>query len=157
MHQIVAVVLRYLKRLGPNRLVQRFEQFARQIATVVDSAIHRDELLERRLILDGRIVQRRVQHDDREAQHIAGVRVGEDVRIQLAVALREALHHAIDLLRFAGQPERPQELAQRLHQDQIGEIVQFDESLQHLLVEVVLLAEIIACERRANRKAIKCV
>lgn len=51
-----------------------------------------------------------VQHDDGEAQHVAGVGVREDVRVELAVALGEAFHHAIDLLRLAWQPKTPQKL-----------------------------------------------
>lgn len=112
MHQIVPVVLRNLERFRSYRFVQRFEQFPGQITAVVDAAVHREELFERRFVLDGRIVQRRVEHNDGEAEHIAGVRVGEDVGIQLAVALREALHHAIDLLGFARQTEGPQELSE---------------------------------------------
>lgn len=51
------------------------------------------------------IVERGVEHNDGKAQHVARVRVGEDVRIELAVPLGEAFHHAIDLLRLAGQSE----------------------------------------------------
>ena len=89
-------------------------------------------------------MQGRVQHDDGEAEHVTGVRVGEYVRVQLAVPLREAFHHPVDFLRLAGQPERPEELPERLHQDQVREIVQLDERAQHPLVEIVPLAEVIA-------------
>lgn len=106
-HQVVTIILRYLKRLRSDRFVERLEQLARQIAAVVDTAIHRDELLDGGLVLDGRIVERRVQHDDGEAEHVTSVRVGEDVRVQLTIALGEALHHAVDFLRLAGQPKAP--------------------------------------------------
>ena len=69
--------------------------------------VHRDELLRRRLVLHRRVVQRGVKHDDGERQHVARVRVGEYVRVQLAVPLREGLHHPIYLLRLARQPEGP--------------------------------------------------
>ena len=123
------------------------EEFARQVTAVVDAAVHGYELFHARLVLDARIVQRRVQHDDGEAEHVTGVRVGEYVRVQLAVPLREALHHTVDFLRLAGQPERPEELPERLHQDQVREVVQLDERAQHPLVEVVTLAEVIADRR----------
>ena len=55
-----------------------------------------------------------VEHDDGEGEDVARVRVAEDVGVELAVALRERLHHAVDLLRLARQPKRPQELAQSL-------------------------------------------
>lgn len=87
------------------------EQFLWQIAAVVDASIHRDELFRRGLVLHARIVKRRVQHDDGEAEHVASVRVCEDIGIELAVALGETLHHAVDLLRLAGQPETPEELS----------------------------------------------
>jgi len=48
-------------------------------------------------------VQRCIEHYNGEAEHVAGVRVGEYIRIQLAIALCEGLHHAVDLLRLAGQ------------------------------------------------------
>lgn len=49
------------------------------------------------------IVQRCIEHNDGEAEHIAGVRVGKDIRIELAITLRKTLHHAIDLLRLTRQ------------------------------------------------------
>lgn len=59
------------------------------------------------------IMQRRVQHNDGKAQHVAGVGVGENVRIQLAVPLGKAFHHPVNLLRLSRQPERPQELSKK--------------------------------------------
>jgi hypothetical protein len=47
------------------------------------------------------IVQRCVEHDDSEGEDVAGVRVGEDVRVQDAIALSKTFHHAIDFLGFA--------------------------------------------------------
>lgn len=49
------------------------------------------------------IVQRCIEHYDGKAEHIAGIRIGKDIRIELAITLRKALHHAIDLLRLTGQ------------------------------------------------------
>jgi hypothetical protein len=42
-----------------------------------------------------------VEHDDGEGEYVAGVRVLEDVLVELAVALRKTLHHPVNLLRFA--------------------------------------------------------
>ena len=41
-----------------------------------------------------------VEHDDSKGEDVAGVRVGEDVRVELAVTLRKRLHHAVNLLRL---------------------------------------------------------
>lgn len=56
-------------------------------------------------------MQGSIEHYNGEAKHIAGIRVGEYIRIKLAIALGEALHHAIDLLRLAGQSKRPKKLS----------------------------------------------
>lgn len=56
-------------------------------------------------------MQRRVQHDYGERQHEARVGVLEDGRVELAVAVGEPLHHAVDLLRLPRQAEAPQELS----------------------------------------------
>ncbi|KOX78309.1 hypothetical protein WN51_07715 [Melipona quadrifasciata] len=74
------------------------EEFARQVTAIVDATVHDYELIHSGLILDARIVQGRVQHDDGEAEHVTGVRVGEYVRVQLAVPLREAFHHTVFFL-----------------------------------------------------------
>lgn len=39
----------------------------------------------------------------------------EDIRITVAVARGEGLHHTVDLLGFTGQPETPQELPAHTH------------------------------------------
>ena len=49
------------------------EEFGGQVAAVVDAAVHRDEAVDVRLVLHRRVVQTRVQHDDSERQHVAGV------------------------------------------------------------------------------------
>lgn len=64
--------------------------------------------------LDTGVMKTGVEHDDGEREDVARVRVGEDVRVVLAVPLSEALHHPVDLLRLAREPERPQELAEGL-------------------------------------------
>lgn len=89
------------------------EQLLRQVPAVVDPPVHGDELLRRRLVLHAGVVQRGVEHDYGEAEHVARVSIREDVRVELAVALREALHHAVDLLSLARQSEAPQELSGR--------------------------------------------
>ena len=99
-------------------------------------------------------MERRVEHDDGEAEDVAGVGVGEDVGVELAVPLGEALHHAVDLLGLAGQPEGPEELPQRLHEDEVGEVVELDEGAQHALVEIVALAEVVADRRLVQALAL---
>ena len=68
---------------------------------------------------------------------------GENIGVEFAVSLGEALHHAVDLLALPGQSEAPEELPQRLHQDQVAEVVQLDEGGQHADVEVVPLAQVV--------------
>lgn len=86
------------------------QEFLRQVATVVDTAIHVDELLGGGLILDTGIMQGRVEHDDGERQHVASIRVRENVCVQHTVSLRETFHHSVDLLGFSGQTKAPQKL-----------------------------------------------
>ena len=50
-HQIVSVVFRYFERFRLDRLVERIEEFSGKIAAVVDAAIHRNELVDGRLVL----------------------------------------------------------------------------------------------------------
>ena len=68
---------------------------------------------------------------------------GEYIRIQLAVSFRETLHHSVYLLALPWQSEAPQELPQRLHQDQVTEIVQVDEGREDGDVEVVAFSEVV--------------
>ena len=110
-HEVVAVVLRDLEGLRLDAFVQADEQLLGEVAAVVDTAIHGDELLHAGLVLHARVVQARVEHDDGEGEDVAGVRVGEDVRVELAVPLGEALHHAVNLLGLAGQTKTPQKLS----------------------------------------------
>ena len=58
-------------------------------------------------------------------------------RVTVTVSLGERLHHAVDLLSFAGQPEAPEELPERLDQVQVRELVQVQEGVQNLDVEVI--------------------
>lgn len=106
-HQVIPVVLRDFERLSANGLVQRFQQFTRQVPAIVDTAIHRDELLDRRFILDRRVVKRSVEHNDGKAQNVTSVGVGENVWIQLTIALGETFHHSVDFLRLAWQSKAP--------------------------------------------------
>lgn len=109
-HKIIAIVLRNFEGLGSDGLVQRLQQFSRQISTVVDASVHGDELLNGGLVFDWRIVQGSVQHDDGEAQHVTSVGVGENVGVQLTIALSEAFHHAVNFLRLSRQSKAPQKL-----------------------------------------------
>lgn len=52
MHQIIAIVLGYLKGFSAYGVVQWFKQTARQIAAVVDATIHWDELLNGGFVFD---------------------------------------------------------------------------------------------------------
>lgn len=123
------------------------KKFPRQVAAIVNSTVHGYELFHARFILDARIVQGRVQHNDSETEHVTSVRIRKYIGIQLAVPLCEAFHHPINLLCFAGQSERPKKLSKSLHENQIGEIMQFDECPQHPLVEVVSFTKVIADRR----------
>ena len=58
-------------------------------------------------------MERSVEHDDGEGEDEASVRVLEDFRVELAVTPRERLHHPVNLLRLAWQPEAPEELPER--------------------------------------------
>ena len=88
-HQVVAVVLGDLEGLRLDRVEERDEQLPGQVLAVVDAPVHGDELLHRRLVLHTGVVQAGVEHDDGEAEHVARVGVGEDVWVELAVALGE--------------------------------------------------------------------
>jgi len=52
--------------------------------------------------LHARVVERRVEHDDREGEDVAGVRIRKNIRIQLTITLREALHHSVNFLCLTG-------------------------------------------------------
>ena len=49
------------------------QQIFGQVAAIVDSFVHGDEALHGGFVLDTRVVQTGVQHDDGKRQHIAGV------------------------------------------------------------------------------------
>ena len=68
--------------------------------------VHGDELVHAGLVLDTGVVEASVEHDDGEAEDVAGVRVGEDVRVELTVSLSEGLHHSVNLLSLSWQPEQ---------------------------------------------------
>ena len=111
MHQVVSVVLRNLEGLRLDRVEQGDQQLPRQILSIVDPPVHGDELLDTGLVLDTRVVQAGVEHDDCKAQHVASVRVGEDIRVELAISLGKCLHHPVNFLGFSRKPEAPQELS----------------------------------------------
>ena len=143
-HQVVAVILGDLEGLRLDALVEGHEQLPRQVLSVVDASVHGDELLHAGLLLDAGVVEAGVEHDDGEAEHVAGVGVGEDVGVELAVALGECLHHPVNLLRLARQTETPQELSESLHQDQVSEVMELNKCFQHGFIEVILLSQIVS-------------
>jgi len=110
-HQVVPVVLRDLEGLRLDRVEQGDQQLPRQILSIVDPPIHSDELLDTGLVLDARVMQAGVKHDDRKAQHVTGVGVGEYIRVELAISLSKSFHHSVDFLGFSRKPETPQELS----------------------------------------------
>ena len=110
-HQVVPVVLRDLEGLRLDRVEQGDQQLPRQILSIVDPPVHGDELLDAGLVLNARVVQAGVEHDDRKAQHVAGVGVSEDIRVELAISLSKSFHHSVDFLCFSRKPETPQELS----------------------------------------------
>lgn len=108
-HQIVAIVFGDFERFGLDALVQTDEKLARKILPHIDASVHVDELLDCGLLFNAGVVQAGVEHYNGEGEDVAGVRVFEDVVLALtvAVALREALHHTVDFLGFAGEAKTP--------------------------------------------------
>ena len=101
-----------LGRFSPSFIPLTFDII--KLSDVNISPIHCDELLYAWLVLDTWIVQAGVEHDDGKAEHVAGVGVGEDVRVELTIALGKSFHHTVNLLSFAWQSEAPEELPQSL-------------------------------------------
>ena len=54
----------------------------------------------------------------------------------------KSFHDPVDLHGLAGQPETPEELSQCLNQDQVHELVLVHEGLEHVLVEVAVIADV---------------
>lgn len=50
-----------------------------------------------------------VEHDEREGQHVASVRGGENGRVAFAVPLGKRFHDPVNLLRLSREPESGQE------------------------------------------------
>ena len=67
---------------------------------------HVDEVALGQLLVRLRVVRVRVEHDERERQHVCPVRCPELAGIVAAVPLRKLLHDALDLLSLAciGRP-----------------------------------------------------
>lgn len=57
--------------------------------------------------------------------------------VAVTVALGERLHHAVDLLSLARQPEAPEELPESLDQVQVCELVQLQEGVQNFDVQLI--------------------
>eukprot|EP00968_Pinguiococcus_pyrenoidosus_P016884 scaffold1642_cov252-Pinguiococcus_pyrenoidosus.AAC.2 len=77
----------------------------------------------------------RVEHDDREGQDEGGVCRREDLRILEAVALGELLHHPVNFLRFSGQAEARQVLADRFVHQILREVHHLNVGMEHTDVE----------------------
>ena len=60
----------------------------------MDAAVHRDEAVDVRLVLHRRVVQTRVQHDDGERQHVAGVCTCKQTSTHATRDIRETNHKA---------------------------------------------------------------
>ena len=65
------------------------------------------------LTFDIRTMSVGVEHDDCHREIVAGVLVIEAAWIRFMITHCKALHHAIDLLSFAGQAKARQQVAQR--------------------------------------------
>ena len=132
---------RELRLLGPaehpdliagDRSVDVLEVGARDVLAVVDAAVVGHELLKRHLVHHLLAVRVGVEHDDRERQHVRRVGVRKRRGVDGVERLGERLHHSVDLLRLAGQPERLEEGAQRLVERGAREVEVGDEGGEHL-------------------------
>lgn len=61
----------------------------------------------------------------------------EHAVVAATVSLGEGLHHTVDLLGLAGQPEAPQELPESLDQVEVRELVQVQEGVKNCDVEII--------------------
>ena len=77
-----------------------------EVLARVDAPVLADEALDVGPGPDVGVVEHGVEHDDGEAEDVAGVALLEEPRVLLAVALRERLHDPVDLLRLARQPAK---------------------------------------------------
>jgi hypothetical protein len=110
---LVSRQISHLQRVNTGATIKEnshHTKFPGNISSVVDPPIHGDELLYARLVLNARVVQARVEHDDGKREDVTRVRVVKFVGFELTVALRTRLHHAVYLLRLAGETEGPQKL-----------------------------------------------
>ncbi len=104
-HEVVVGLVGYPEGLLPDVPVDELEDVPGEVAAAVDPPVLPDELLGGDLgPADVGVVQGRVQHDDGEADDVAGVRLVEQVRVLLAVAAGEGLHHPVDLHGLSGEP-----------------------------------------------------
>jgi hypothetical protein len=83
--------MRHLDRTRRDIGVQPLQQFARQILTVINAAVVRHELVERHFLLQLRIVRVRVEHDQRESEHVGGGRGAKDAGVLLVEAVGKGL------------------------------------------------------------------
>ena len=112
-------------------VVEGLEELRGQVAALVDAAVVGDELGELHLVLDVGVVRVGVEHDEREGDDVGGVAVREGGGVALDEAVREVVHHAVDGLRLAGQPEGREQPAQRVGQRHVRKVEQADVRGQH--------------------------
>mmetsp|Transcript_15121 Transcript_15121/g.41587 ORF Transcript_15121/g.41587 Transcript_15121/m.41587 type:complete len:334 (-) Transcript_15121:584-1585(-) len=131
-------------RVRDDALIQALEILLGQVRVVVDTSVVPHELVPGHLLDNTWIVQVCLQHDERERQHERAIGVCKHIRIVLAILFGELLHHPVDLLRFAGQSEDGQKVAQRVGELLPTEVPAIDQSVEDRLVEGLVLAEVVA-------------
>ena len=87
------------------------KELSRQVISIINAPIHGDKLLDGLLVLNSRVVERGIQHNDGKWEDKAGVWVLEDWRVEFTVAVGKALHHPVNLLCLSWQAKAPQELS----------------------------------------------
>ena len=162
-HHASAPALRLAHHVGPSRGRERgrgvvgefdlvlddaaedvLERLARPIRTAVGAAVVADELVQGHLALHLRVVLIGVEHDDGVRQDVRRVRVRHRARVGAVIARGENLQNARNLLRLAGEFEPVQERAQRLIQGDPAEVEDAAVLGQHLDVEILVIAEVLA-------------
>ena len=87
-----------LELLPPDALVKILEVLAGKVLALVNLAVVPHKVLFGHLVLDARVVEVGVEHDEREGEDIGRIRVREDRGIRLVEPLGELLHDPVDLL-----------------------------------------------------------
>lgn len=73
------------------------EQILREVSSIVDSSVHGDESLHRRLVLHIWVVEAGVQHDDGEGQDVTGIcdthtRTDTGTRVTISTNTKSSCH-----------------------------------------------------------------